>query len=939
MPNQIEIKSNKSKMPPRGWVKAKRTISYQAPPKSRFRRILHFFFNAYTFSFAALIVLFIGLTLTYFWFEYSDRIDMLLRGDVFTQSAGIYSAPKNLRQNEAITPTQLVEYLKSAGYIEKNNQADASRSRYEIKENQIEIEPGITGTVDGQKFFHALTVKFKKDGKSVEKITDNDEKKDLSIVQLEPKILSSIAAEGDGRRKTVAFKDLPEHLVKAITVTEDRAFFEHYGVNFRGIARAVWRRYEKDNDDSPLANQGGSSITQQLVKNLWLSREQTLTRKIKEAYMSIILETRLTKEEIFTLYANQIYLGQQTGVSIYGVGEAANVYFGKDVSQLTLAESAFIAGIIRSPNRYNPFKNPERVTERRNQVLDSMLETNSISAEEHQIARQSKLSLFQNLSPKDLQGMPYFSQYVIEELPKIVNDPEALQHLRVYTTIDPDLQKKAYEIVAKRLERLDKYFPKKEKGSLNAALVAIRPKTGEIVAMVGGRDYQQNQFNRATNAMRQPGSVFKPFVYAAALNSAYDSNSRIFTAASLIKDEKRTFTFGNETYSPNNYGDTFSNQEITLRDALVKSKNTITVDLAMELNIGKIMNLAHKAGLPKVEKAYPSMALGTAEATPLQVATGYTAFANLGERVLPMPISRVTDGTGKTVNAPPIDKKSVLRPDVAYIMDDIMKDIINRGTASEAKAWGFQNVAGKTAFAGKTGTSRDGWFAGFTPELVVVVYVGFDNGDDLGMKGSDSAMPIWADFMREALNLHPEWNGDWQIPATIRKAEIDIRNGKLLRELTDSEAESIKSQQNLIKKNSNSNTSPQNEQTADIKDIFVTNVPAEFRRVELFIIGTVPNKLLTPTEENQDDQENNQNQPQATPTPFRTWEQEQRNENSNSNISNDPSQKTNEIKRTMLIMICPTSGVRAIANCPKKEARNFEEGKEPKDFCPFHRGN
>lgn len=937
MPNQVQVKTTKSKKPPRGWVKAHRAVSYQAPPPSRIRRILHFFFNAYTVSFSALMVLFAALTLTYFWFEYSDRIDMLLKGDVFTQSAGIYSAPKNLRENEPITPAGLIEYLKSAGYIEKNNQADASRSRYEIKENQIEIEPGVTGTVDGQKYFHQLSVKFKKDGKTVEKITDIDVKKDVNTAQLEPKILSSIAAEGDGRRKTITFSDLPNHLVKSIITTEDRAFFEHYGVNFRGIARAAYRRYEKENDDSPLANQGGSSITQQLVKNLWLNREQTLTRKIKEAFMSIILETRLTKEEIFTLYANQIYLGQQSGVSIYGVGEAANVYFGKDVSQLTLAESAFLAGIIRSPNRYNAYKNPERVAERRNQVLDSMFQSNAISQEDYQAAKQTKLVLNQVASSKDLQGMPYFSQYAIEELPKVVSDPEALQHLRVYTTIDPDLQKLAYQIVAKRLERLDKYFPKKEKGSLNAALVAIKPKTGEIVAMVGGRDYQQNQFNRATDAMRQPGSVFKPFVYALALNSAYDSNSRIFTPATMLKDEKKTFTFGTETYSPNNYGDTFSNQELTLRDALVKSKNTITVDLGMELNVGKVMNFAAKAGLPKVEKAYPSMSLGTAEATPLQMATAYTVFANLGDKITPMPISRVTDGAGKTVNAPSIEKKNVLRPDVAYIMDDIMKDVINRGTAAEVKAWGFQNVAGKFGYAGKTGTSRDGWFAGFTPELVVVVYVGFDNGDDLGMKGSDSAMPIWADFMREALGLHPEWNGDWQMPANIKKGEIDIRNGKLLRELSNEEADSVKTQQALIKKNQNSNSNSQTQETPqDIKNIFVTDVPVEFRRVELFVFGTLPNKLLLPTEEVKEISEQNETQPRTTPTPFTTWEQEQRGDSGNQNTQ--PQQKQNSSGRTVMVMICPLSGARATMNCPTKEMKTFDEGKEPKDFCQFHRG-
>ena len=938
MPNQIQVKSNRSKKPPRGWLKEHRAVSYQAPPRSRFRRILRFFFNAYTLSFSALITLFVVLTLTYFWFEYSDRIDLLLKGDVFTQSAGIYSAPKNLRQTEPITPNELVEYLKSAGYIEKNNQADASRSRYEVKENLVEIEPGITATVDGQKFFHALSVKFKKDGKTVETITDTDAKKDVNIAQLEPKILSSIAAEGDGRRKTVSFSDLPAHLVKAITVTEDRAFFEHYGVNFRGIARAAYRRYEKEDDNSPLANQGGSSITQQLVKNLWLNREQTLTRKLKEAYMSIILETRLTKEEIFTLYANQIYLGQQSGVSIYGVGEAANVYFGKDVSQLSLAESAFLAGIIRSPNRYNPYKNLEKVTERRNQILDSMLQVSAISQEDYSAAKQSTLTLNKISTAKDLQGMPYFSQFAIEELPKVVNDPEALQHLRVYTTIDPDLQKLAYQIVAKRLERLDKAFPKKEKGSLNAALVAIKPKTGEIVAMIGGRDYTQNQFNRATDANRQPGSVFKPFVYATALNSAYDSNSRIFTPATMFKDEKKTFTFGTESYSPNNYGDNFSNQEYTLRDALVKSKNTITVGLGMELNIGKVMNFANKAGLPKVEKAYPSMALGTAEATPLQIATGYTVFANLGDKVTPLAISRVTDGAGKTVVAPAVEKKNVLRPDVAYIMDDILKDVINRGTAAEAKAWGFQNVAGKTGFAGKTGTSRDGWFVGFTPELVVVVYVGFDNGDDLGMKGGDSAMPIWADFMKEALSLHPEWNGDWQMPANIRRAEIDIRNGKLIRELSGDEADLVKAQQDLLKKNSNSNTNQQPIETPALKDIYVTDVPAEFRRIELFVAGTVPNKVLMPTEDVPISEENTENQPRPTPTPFRTWEEEQNGNQTNQNTSTNSSQKRTTSGRTVSVMICPLSGVRATSNCPTKEIKTFEEGKEPKDFCQFHRG-
>jgi len=934
MPNQIQVKSRKSKMPPKNWRSRLPGKAYQAPPRSFFRRIIRLIFNPATVLTSLILLLGVFLTLTYFWFEYSDRVDSLLRGEVFTNSAGIYSAPKTLKEGENISPEDLIAYLKSAGYIEKNQQADASRSRYQIGEKRVEIEPGITAIIDGEKKFPDLTVEFKKDGKSVASITDKDAKTEIKKAYVEPKILSSVAAEGDGRRKAVTFQDLPPHLIRAITVTEDRAFFEHYGVNFRGIARALWRRYEKENDNSPIANQGGSSITQQLVKNLLLTNEQTLTRKVKEAYMSFILETRLTKEQIFTLYANQIYLGQQTGVSIYGVGEASNAYFGKDVSALSLPEAAFLAGIIRSPNRYNPYKNLERVTERRNQILDSMREAGEISLETADQGKKTQLDLHRISSGKDLQGMPYFSQFAVEELPKISTDPETLQHSRVYTTIDPDLQRVAYEIVNKRLERLDKYFPKKPKGNLQAALVAIRPKTGEIVAMVGGRDFLETQFNRATNAQRQPGSVFKPFVYAAAINSAYEQNSRVMTAATIFKDEKKVFTFGRDSYAPSNYGDAFSNKETTLRDALVKSKNTITVDLGMELNIGKVMNLAHRAGLPKVEKAYPSMALGTAEATPLQVATGYTMFANLGETVNAMAISRVTDGNGRTLNAPAPERKRVVQPDVAYILNDIMKDVINRGTAAEAKAWGFKNVEGKTAFAGKTGTSRDGWFAGFTPEIVCVVYVGFDDNDDLGMKGSDSAMPIWADFMREALRLHPEWNGDWQMPASIRKAEIDSRTGNLLRELTDAEAETaVKTQKTIVKKEGDTTSL---ETVPEEKEIYVTEVPAEFRRVELFVGGTVPNKTLLPTDEAGLTEEQ-LTMPTPSETPFATWEEAQQEQKSSPSATAPPDENSNsKFIHTITIMVCPLTGSRATINCPNKQPKTYTEGEQPKDFCTFH---
>ena len=938
MRQEFEVKTARSKLPPRGWKKVRR-FSSAGPktPRSRLRRAVGWVFNPWSVS-LALTLLFCGfLVCTYYWFEFSDRIDRrLLAGEVYTPSAGIYSAPKTLKIGEESSSQSLIEYLKSAGYVEKNDKADQSRSRFWMDGDALQVEPGYTAVIDGKRIFPNLTVRFRKDGKSVASITEPDSGRNLEQARLEPRMLSTIAAEGDGRRKVVTFDDLPQHLIKAITVTEDRSFFEHYGVNFRGIARALWRRYDQSDDDSPLSRQGGSSITQQLVKNLLLTNDPTLERKITEAYMSVILETRLSKQEIFNLYANQIYLGQQSGVSIYGVGEASDAYFGKDVSQLTLPEAAFIAGIIRSPNRYNPYKNIEKVTERRNQVLESMREAGEIDDQLLAQARQTPVALKKISNRKDLQGMPYFSQYATDELQKIVGDPEAVQHLRAYTSIDPDLQRIAYETVAKRLDMLDKHFPKVPKGTLNAALVAVRPKTGEIVAMVGGRDYLQNQFNRATDAMRQPGSVFKPFVYATAINSPYEGGSRIFTPASIFKDEKKTFTFGNSSYSPGNFGDFFSNQDLTLRDALVKSKNVITVDLGMQLNIGRVMNLAAKAGMPKVEHAYPSMALGTAEATPLQVATAYTTFANLGDRVMPMPITLVTAGDGRTVTAPAPDRKNVIRSDVAFVMDDILKDVINRGTAAQAQNWGLRNVSGKTAFAGKTGTSRDGWFAGFTPELVCVVYVGFDDGSDLGMKGGDSALPIWADFMKEAVGRNPDWNGDWPMPGTVRKAEIDIRDGSVIRELNPTETPKDLSEK--------STTGPSAQNTADpnpeITEEVVKNVPPEFRRIELFIAGTLPIKSANLEEDPSAEDDpgvsypEQSETPSPTPTPITgTWEDAQEppgNRRSSSRSRPDD-------RETVSVAICPLTGMRATSNCPEREMRTYRAGSEPKEFCTFHR--
>lgn len=779
------------------------------------------------------VISFLSISLlTYLWLDYSDEIDRrLLGGEVFTRSSGIYSAPKTIRKGDSLTRGDLLMYLRAAGSVSKSEKADSSRSRHSIRGNTIEIETGENSRIDGMQEFPSLRIDFDASGRNVRRITETESGRELSEAFLEPRLLISPAGEGDGRRRVVTFEDLPEHLVDAMTVTEDRSFFDHYGVNVRGILRALWARYDSANEDSPLSRQGGSSITQQLVKNLLLTSEQTIQRKLKEAYMSLILETRLDKKEIFTLYANQIYLGQQGGLSIYGVGEAAQSYFGKDVNQLTVGESALIAGIIRSPNRYNVTANQERGLQRRNQVLQSMVEAGKLTQAEADQVKDSKLNLRKNASSVDQDGLAYFSQYVLDQAETIVDDPEAIQHLRIYTSIDPDLQKKANEVLARRVMALEARIGKRAKSPLNAALISIRPKTGEIVAMIGGKSFSESQFNRAVNAKRQPGSVFKPFVYAAAINSPYDAGFRVMTAATMFKDEKKTFKIGNESYSPSNFGESFTGRDISLRDALVLSKNVVTVELGLELGITNVMNFASKFGYPRVDRAFASMSLGTAEATPMQVAESYSVFANLGERVTPKSVVRVTTGDGRTIAEPTTTKTSVVRPNVAYIINDILQETVDRGTAARLAEWGLNNSAGKGDIAGKTGSSRDGWFVGYTPELLTVVYVGFDDGSDLGLTGSESAMPIWADYMREALRIRPEYQGTWEIPTGIIRAEIDRRNGGLIRELSEGEEALAPVDEPAVREDVS---------VAPDKTAIATPEPTTSKRVELFIIGTVP---------------------------------------------------------------------------------------------------
>jgi penicillin-binding protein 1B len=715
--------------------------------------------------------------MAFFYVKYSVMIDDWRKGDVLVRTTGIYAAPRSIRVGQGLSLDQLKSYLDSIGYVESSKEADSKRGRYLIKGAAIEIHTSSDSKVNNAPQFPNIAVSFGGNGRGISKITSIDSKRNLDTALIEPEMMTAFSNDKQRQKqKLVSFKDLPKQYIQAVIAIEDRQFFDHSGINFRGIMRAVWR----DASEGEL-QQGGSSITQQLVKNFFLTPERRFKRKVQEMGIALVLETKLSKEQIFELYANDVYMGQSGSYSINGVGEAASVYFNKDVVNLTLPEAAFLAGIIRGPSLYSPYRDPERAKARRNQVLDSMFESGFIDEAQARQAKATELKI----EPKRRavnSDAPYFIDYLQQQLlSEAATRDLSQQSFRVYTTVDMDLQRAADKAVNDTLTKLDPIFSKRKKnpvppGTLQAALVALNPKTGEIMAMVGGRDYGQSQLNRAIDANRQPGSVFKPIVYATAINTAYeDSSDDVITPASMFLDAPETFYYGgSKTYSPDNFGKAYSNRDVTMRDGLVHSLNVVTVRIAEKVTYGKVARMAEKLGLPRPQP-FPALALGTAEATPLQIAQAYTAFANSGNLATARPIKRITNSDGISIIETRPETRAVLRPEVSWLMTNIMQDVLNKGTAARARAMGFTGTA-----AGKTGTSRDGWFAGYTPNLVCVVWVGFDDNSELGLEGAQSALPIWAAFMKQALAARPDLGGDsFQKPDGIVSAEIDPTTGLL----------------------------------------------------------------------------------------------------------------------------------------------------------------
>jgi penicillin-binding protein 1B len=488
--------------------------------------------------------------------------------------------------------------------------------------------------------------------------------------------------------------------------------------------------------------------------------------------MAIVLDIRATPDEILELYLNDVYLGNRGSFAIHGVPEAARLYFGKDVSNLSLGEAATIAGIIQSPGTLSPFNNAARARERRNVVLAAMADARFVSKEAADEAAKEPLApVARALEAEAPYFVDYVGQTLAEKFPGITQTTEALD---VYTTLDLHLQRLAQDAVAQGIAKVDQLLSKRRRGRVpQAALIAVDPNTGDILAMVGGRSYNQSQYNRAVSANRQPGSVFKPFVYLAAFERAADEGSTTPTPASIVVDEQTTFDADGTPWTPSNYENEYDGP-ITLRRALAMSRNAATVKVAEGAGYGRVADLWKNIGAGTPPKPYPSIALGVFEATPYDIATAYTIFPNGGVRRTLRPLIKITRGEKETaIKALPT--KRISRPDTTYLVTNMMRSVLSEGTGAAVRASGFAlDAAGKT---GTTNDLRDAWFAGFTPELLTVVWVGLDENQALGLSGAQAALPIWISFMSRALAGHGDHPFD--LPENVTFVDIDRETGQL----------------------------------------------------------------------------------------------------------------------------------------------------------------
>ena len=676
--------------------------------------------------------------LIYHYIRFSVLVEQRLQGERWQIPSRVYARALVLRPGQVLDADWLVEIVNGLRYTQRATEP-AAPGEFAVVEEGLRLWPrAVPGGAD-----EPLLVVF--DEGTVKEIRGKERL--YASQSLEPELITYLFDESREKRRRILYEDLPEHLVQAVLAIEDRRFFSHPGLDPFAVVGAIVRNIRTESE----LPHGASTITQQLCKNFFLTPERTLERKVQEALLAFVLERRASKEEILELYLNEVYLGQAGSFSLNGVGQAASRYFRKDVGNLTVPESALLAGMIQLPNRYNPFRHPERAEARRNAVIRAMSDAGFIDVETMEQALAAPLMV--ESTSVDVTDAPYFVDLVRHQLAKHY-DPNDLttQNLSIYTTLDLHLQTLAQRALERGLDEVQEIIEKRTTKKVQGSLIAIQPLSGKVVALVGGRSYGASQYNRVMEARRQPGSTFKPFVYLAAFEATFEDPSLPpITPATVVEDAPAVFFYEDKEYIPQNYGDAYFGF-ITLRRALAKSLNVATVKVAEMVGYDRIARLwSEKLGSGAPIEAYPAIALGSFEATPYELATAYNVLASGGYKIEPVTVLRVADQGGRVLEQhyAPVPER-VIREESAFLLTSMLQSVMNEGTAASARARGFTAEA-----AGKTGTTndyRDAWFTGYTPDLLCVVWVGFDDNTPVGLPGSRAALPIWVDFMKAALS-------------------------------------------------------------------------------------------------------------------------------------------------------------------------------------------
>ncbi|MCI0415321.1 PBP1A family penicillin-binding protein [bacterium] len=705
------------------------------------------------------------IVLCVFWIglfvHYSVIVERHLSSEKWSLPSTIFAEPLLLRKGVSFNRADLVDYLQSLDYFLAKH-PDVAPGQYSLFSGGIRFQRRPFLYKDSKA--PVIDVHFNSTG--IDRITDISSNQEMDLYEMEPVPIRNLFGDEWEKRTLVPYQDIPPHLIDAVLAIEDRRFFRHNGIDTIGIARALWRNLKSRNEI-----QGGSTITQQLAKNFFLTPERSIKRKINEALLALFMERRQTKEEILELYLNEIYMGQRGAMSIHGIGEASRVFLRKEVKSLTVPEGALLAGMIRAPNAYNPAKNPKQALERRNTVLKTMLEMGTITKEQYASFLRVPVKAYQ--SDTKINLAPYFGDVVKTQLlDKYSSDTIYKRNLNIFTSLDLGMQQAAEESLSAGLRNIDKKREKRTGKKIQGCLIAIEPRTGYIKAFVGGRNYSKSQFNRINQALRQPGSVFKPVVYAAAFERAF-TDPPAFTPATLVEDGPWIVKTADETWEPRNYDGEYHGV-VTLRKALSHSMNIATAKLASAVGLRDVAMLGQRLGFETV-KAYPSIALGAFEVSPWHVARAYAVFANGGMKTELRTVKQVKDHAGVLLESSNRESKRVLHPETAYLITDMLRSVMSEGTAASVRSLGFTRPA-----AGKTGTTdeyRDAWFVGYTPDLLCVVWTGYDDNTPLKMTGAEAALPIWASFMKKATQKMPV--RDFETPDGIVTAVIDPTTGSL----------------------------------------------------------------------------------------------------------------------------------------------------------------